>query len=335
MTGTGARTGTRAGAEAGSEARTSGEPSGRGEAEWYQQPLGPEVGIGTGVGIGIGLDAEADADDPDPTPPPLTPDQAFDALYAYCAPTLVQQTYLLTGRRHLAREAVERAFQLAWHRWPEVAVDRDPAGWVRAAAHEYALSPWHRLRPRARRHHEPQPADPTGRALLTALLELPPPYRRTLVLYDGVGLDLPDTAAETEASTPAAAGRLLYARATVTERLPKPVAPDDLNRLLAALPSDIRPGPTRPPALRARADLRARRWIHAAIAFTTVLLTTTALTLHTAPDHYEPPVPPGTPVHGVPPKAAPGPLSQSEQKLRAKLRSATAAGPERLHPEPH
>ncbi|MFE7838621.1 RNA polymerase sigma factor [Streptomyces sp. NPDC057474] len=309
--GEGAGTGTGAGAEA------SGEPSVRSGTEWYQQPLGADDG----------------ADDPDLAPPPLTPGQAFDALYAYCAPTLVQQTYLLTGRRLLAREAVERAFQLAWHHWPEVAVDRDPAGWVRAAAHEYALSPWHRLRPRPRQRLEPQPTDPTGRALLTSLLELPPPYRRTLLLYDGVGLDLPDTAAETEASTPAAAGRLLYARAAVTARLPEPVAPDDLNRLLVRLPSDIHPGPTRPLALRARADLRARRWIHAAIAFTTLLLTTTALTLHTAPDHYEPPIPPGAPVHGIPPKAAPGPLSQPQQKLRAKLRSETATGPERLHPE--
>ncbi|WP_371577550.1 RNA polymerase sigma factor [Streptomyces sp. NBC_01314] len=306
-------------ARTGAGAKTSGAPSARSGTEWYQQPL----------------DADADAAGPDPTPPPLTPGQAFDTLYAYCAPALVQQAYLLTGRRRLAREAVEHAFQLAWHRWPEVAADRDPAGWVRAAAHEYALSPWHRLRPLPRRHHERQPADPTGRALLTALLELPPPYRRTLLLYDGVGLNLPDTAAETESSTPAAAGRLLYARAIVTERLPEPVAADDLRRLLAALPSDIRPGPTKPPALRARADLRARRWIHAAIAFIALLLTTTALTLHTAPDHYEPPIPAGSPIHGIPPRAAPGPLSQPQQKLRAKLRSETAAGPERLHPEAH
>ncbi|MEH0635904.1 RNA polymerase sigma factor [Streptomyces bottropensis] len=301
-----------------------GDPDGRRDGgEWYRQPLRPDDA------------ARADADLSDPAPPPLTPGQAFDALYAYCAPALVQQTYLLTGQQRLAREAVERAFQLAWHRWPEVAVDRDPAGWVRAAAHEYALSPWHRLRPRPRRHLEPQPADPTDRALLSALLELPPPYRRTLLLYDGVGLDLPDTAAETESSTPAAAGRLLHARTRVTERLPEPVAADDLGRLLAALPRDVRPGPARPPALRARADLRARRWIHAAIAFTTLLLTTTALTLYTAPDHYEAPVPPGVPIHGVPPRAAPGPLSPPQQKLRAKLRAETAVGPERLHPEAH
>ena len=62
---------------------------------------------------------------------PLTPAQAFDALYAFCAPALVRQTYLLTGRRELARESVERAFQLAWQRWPEVARDPDPkAGYL-------------------------------------------------------------------------------------------------------------------------------------------------------------------------------------------------------------
>ncbi|WP_338896470.1 RNA polymerase subunit sigma-70 [Streptomyces sp. TG1A-60] len=294
------------------------EPSTPSETEWDEQPLC----------------ADDDTDEPDPAPSPLTPGQAFDALYAYCAPTLVQQTYLLTGRRQCARDAVEGAFQLAWQRWPEVAVDRDPAGWVRAAAHEYALSPWHRLRPRVlRRHHEPQPSDPVGRALLSALLELPPPYRRTLLLYDGVGLDLPDTAAETEASTPATAGRLLHARATVAARLPEPVAPGDLSRLLASLPAGIHPGPVEPAALRARADQHARRWTHAVIAFTTLLLTTTALTLHTAPDHYESPVPRGTPIRGIPPKPAPGPLSASQQALRAKLRSEAAAGPERLHPE--
>ncbi|MEU0142854.1 helix-turn-helix domain-containing protein, partial [Streptomyces albidoflavus] len=81
-----------------------------------------------------------------PGPTGASPREAFDALYASCAGVLVRQAYLLTGRHTVAVESVERAFQLAWARWPEVAVDRDPAGWVRAAAHEYALSPWHRMR---------------------------------------------------------------------------------------------------------------------------------------------------------------------------------------------
>lgn len=149
---------------------------------------------------------------------PDAPAEAFDALYESCAADLFRQTFLLTGRRNLSQESVARAFALAWERWPEVAVDRDPASWVRAAAYEYAMSPWHRLR-RTHRQLDPPPAEPGARALLDALLDLPPSYRRTLLLYDGVGLDLPETAAETEASTPAAASRLMNARAAVAEQL--------------------------------------------------------------------------------------------------------------------
>jgi DNA-directed RNA polymerase specialized sigma24 family protein len=319
--------------EAGSASEAGCDVGSAGEVEWYQEPLS--------------TDAEAAAD-PTLAPPPLTPAQAFDALYSYCAPTLVQQTYLLTGSLRQARDAVERAFQQAWQRWPEVAVDRDPAGWVRAVAHDCALSPWHQVRHRLPvpfRGPEPGPApaatptsataptDPTGRALLAELQKLRPPYRRALVLYDGVGLDLPETAAETEASTPATAGRVQYARAVVTACLPEPATPEDLHRLLTGLAADVRPRPTRPIVLRTRADLRARRWIHAAVVFASMLLTATALTLRTAPDHYEPPIPPGTPVSGVPPQAVPGPLSGKQLKLRSKLRAATTAGPERLHPE--
>nr|WP_063758843.1 sigma factor-like helix-turn-helix DNA-binding protein [Streptomyces sp. NRRL S-340] len=166
---------------------------------------------------------------------PLTPAQAFDALYAFCAPALVRQAYLLTGRRERAREAVERAFQLAWQRWPEVAHDRDPAGWVRATAYDCALSPWHRCLPR-NRVPDPPP-DPADRALQHSLLRLPPSYRRTLVLYDGVGLDLPETAAETEASTPAAANRLMHAREAVAACLPELADPAELHRRLVRLGS--------------------------------------------------------------------------------------------------
>jgi DNA-directed RNA polymerase specialized sigma24 family protein len=269
---------------------------------------------------------------PDPSPTTaLTPAQAFDALYAFCAPALVRQTYLLTGRRELARESVERAFQLAWQRWPEVAVDRDPAGWVRATAYEYALSPWHRFRPRFR-HPDPPPADADRRALLEVLLKLPPPYRRALLLYDGVRLDLPETAAEAEASTPATAGRLLHAREAVTAPLPELADPDVLHRRLAELATTERLRPARPSAVRTDGERRARFWARAAIAFTVALIGTTVLTLLTAPTHYEAPVPPGARIEGVPPLAAPGALSARQVQLRAKLRQEAVPGPDRLVP---
>ncbi|MFF7792066.1 sigma factor-like helix-turn-helix DNA-binding protein [Streptomyces sp. NPDC007991] len=263
----------------------------------------------------------------------LTPDQAFDALYAFCAPALVRQTYLLTGRRELARESVERAFHIAWQRWPEVARDRDPAGWVRAVAYDCALSPWHRLRPRYR-HPEPPPPDALDRALLDTLLKLPPSYRRTLLLYDGVGLGLPETAAETEASSRAAANRLMHAREAVAERLPELADPEMLHWRLVELASIERLRAAKPLDVRRAAERRARLWTRAAIAFTVALIGATALTARTAPTHYEPPVPQGETVQGVPPPVAPGPLSESERELRAKLRKEAQRGPVRLTPQP-
>lgn len=261
----------------------------------------------------------------------LTPHQAFDLLYEYCAPALVRQAYLLTGRRALARESVERAFQLAWQRWPEVAVDRDPAGWVRAAVHDCALSPWNRFRPRYGRR-EP-PADTSDRALMNALLKLPPVNRRTLLLYDGIGLGLAEIAAETEASTPAAANRLLRAREAVGARVPEVAVPGVLHRRLAEVASAEPLRAARPPWVRACGERRVRRCTRAAIAFTTAIIGATALTLYEAPDHYESPVAEGRVIQDLPSQAAQGPLSDAERHLRDRLRSKLAGGPGRLVPE--
>lgn len=281
-----------------------------------------------------GTEAEADLEPALPAPAPaLTPGQAFDALYAYAAPALVRQTYLLTGRRELARESVERAFQLAWQRWPEVAVDRDPAGWVRAAAYEYATSPWHRLRLR-HRTPEPPPAALDDRRLLSVLLGLPPAYRRTVLLHDGLGIGLPETAAETEASTPAAVGRLLHAREVVAARVPELADPQELRLRLTELGSkELLRTAAKPVVVRSGSERRARRWTRAAIAFTVLLIGSTAFTLRTAPDHYEAPQAPAATISGVPPRSGSGPLSEEEQELRAKLRATFQSGPERLRPE--
>lgn len=266
------------------------------------------------------------------TAPALTPEEAFDALYAYAAPGLVHQAYLLTGRRELSREAVEHAFRQAWERWPEVAVDADPVGWVRAAAHEYALSPWHRLR-RAHKHPDAPPTDARRQALLAALLELPPPYRRTVLLYDGLGLDLPDTAAETEASTPAAANRLLHARAVIADRVPELAEPEALQERLGTLVAEA-PTATLPAAraVRTGGERRIRRWTRAVIGMTAVLIGVTAVTAATAPTRYIPVNAPGQSVGGVPLRGGPQQLDPEDVELRDMLRSRPHPGPERLVP---
>ncbi|MFF8838543.1 helix-turn-helix domain-containing protein [Streptomyces sp. NPDC015130] len=264
--------------------------------------------------------------------PGLTPEEAFDALYAYAAPGLVHQTYLLTGRRRLSREAVEYAFHHAWDHWPEVAVDPDPAGWVRAAAHEYALSPWHRFR-RAHKHPDSPPAEAGRRALLGALLDLPPAHRRTVLLYDGLGLDLPETAAETEASTPAAANRLLHARTVLGRRIPELAEPEDLHRRLSGLVAEA-PAATLPAAraIRSGSERRSRTWTRAVLGVTAVLIGLTGFTAATAPTRYVPVNAPGETVNGVPVRGGPQKLRPEDLDLRDKLRSEPNPGPERLIP---
>ncbi|MFI9648507.1 RNA polymerase sigma factor [Streptomyces sp. NPDC052040] len=265
--------------------------------------------------------------------PAMTPQQAFDALYESCVAALVRQTYLLTGRRQLARASVERAFQEAWEHWPEVAGDPDPGGWVRAAAHERALSPWHRFRP-GHRQAEPLPEEPSDRALLHALLALPPRHRRTLLLHDGVGLGLAETAAETQASTPATAGRLLHAREALAELVPAQAAPEVLGRRLSELASAQPLRAARPPRVRDGSERRVRRWTTASLACTTAVVAATALTLHIAQDHYEPPVARGTAIRDLPPPGAAGPLSEEQLRTRALLASQALRGPNRLAPDP-
>ncbi|MFE7599624.1 helix-turn-helix domain-containing protein [Streptomyces sp. NPDC057494] len=275
--------------------------------------------------------AEAPAE-PAPAGPSLTPEEAFDALYAYAAPGLVHQTFLLTGRRGLSRESVERAFHHAWEHWPEVAVDADPVGWVRAAAYEYALSPWHRLR-RAHKHPDAPPAEANRRTLLGALLELPAPYRRTVLLYDGLGLDLPETAAETEASTPAAANRLLHARTVLGQRIPELAEPDALHRRLSTLVAEA-PAAALPAAraIRSGSEHRARTWTRAVLAVTAALIVVTGFTVATAPTRYIPVNAPGETVNGVPVRGGPQKLGPEDLELRDKLRSEPNPGPERLIP---
>ncbi|MEV6572653.1 helix-turn-helix domain-containing protein [Streptomyces sp. NPDC051577] len=285
---------------------------------------------------------QTDRKDPaaEATPVPggaLTPAQAFDALYAYAAPALARQTYLLTGRRALSVGAVERAFQNAWERWPEVATDPDPVGWVRAAAYEHALSPWQRLR-RAHRNPDQAPVEPADRILMDAMLALPGTHRRTVLLYDGVGLDLPDTAAETEASTPTAGIRLLHAHADLADRIPElaAVPPERhsalLRERLGAVRPPVRLEPRAPSLVRLSCERRARLWSRAAVGLTAVIAVATAYTLTTAPTRYEPPISPGASVSGVPPHSGPQALTERSKELHDTLRFHPAARPDRLAP---
>ncbi|WP_207957851.1 RNA polymerase sigma factor [Streptomyces sp. YIM 98790] len=218
----------------------------------------------------------------------LAPLYAFEQLYESQAEPLARQAFLLCGDRKRAEHAVAHAFRLAWERWPEVATDPDPPGWVRAAAYEYALSPWHRLRPRPRRPRA-LPAEPGDRTLLNAVLELPPSYRRCLVLHEGLGMSVADTAAEVEATTQAAAGRIAHARQHLTDRVPEltrapaaergRVLAESLDRIAGAQP--LRP--LSPRMARLHSERVTGRLLYACAGLFALLSTLLVLTALTGP----------------------------------------------------
>ncbi|MFF7156632.1 hypothetical protein [Streptomyces sp. NPDC008139] len=252
-------------------------------------PAREPVGLGRLAVVAVPVVAQAP-----PVLPGPSPEAAFDALYAHCADPLVRQVLVLTGNPRLADDAVARAFDQAWQRWPEVARDADPVGWLRANAYAYALAPWQRWVP-AHRREPAAPAAPVP--LRAALLRLPPEHRRALLLYDGLGLDLPGTAAETESSTPITAARITHARAALTTALPelsedgRPLSVE-LGALLADEQDDAEPARTRKPAaVRDASERGVRRRTVAAFALTALIVTATVVTMAVAPDHSRP-VPP-------------------------------------------
>lgn len=204
---------------------------------------------------------------------PTTAAGAFDLLHERNASSLTRQAFLLCGHRGLARRAVNHAFRLAWQRWPDVAVDPDPAGWVRAATYQYALAPWRhfRLLCLVRHARAMRNVPPRDRTLLDALLRLPLSYRAALVLCDGLGLSIADTAAEVEAGSSATEGRLRHARAALAERVPelRDAAPEELPALTALLVRQLAaPLPASLPSARlVRRRSTGRSWGTTAAAF--------------------------------------------------------------------
>ncbi|MFE6776065.1 hypothetical protein ACFVBJ_08135, partial [Streptomyces sp. NPDC057676] len=156
------------------------------------------------------------------------------------------------------------------------------------------------------------PSDP---ALLAALLSLPRSYRRALLLYDGVGLDLPETAAEVEASTPATAGRLVHARQALVARLPElrrvprdrlgAVLHQRLGALAVTQPVELRTAEL----VRGGSERTTRLLVRGGVGLTALIAAATAFTLATASAPEAPATGPPRPAATTQGPASPRPAS--------------------------
>ncbi|WP_234010910.1 hypothetical protein [Streptomyces sp. SPB78] len=148
-----------------------------------------------------------------------------------------------------------------------------------------------------------------------------------------MGLDLPETAAEVEASTRAAAHRLLHARESLTAALPELAArPEQLTVRLRAFLAEGevpgRPAPLSPETALADVRLSGRARTGAALTVAGLLAASTLYAVATTDS--SPPPPPATEVDGTL-TPAPGPPHPATTRDRPPA-EGPGTGPGRLVP---
>jgi len=124
---------------------------------------------------------------------------AFDAFYSASWGRLFGQAYLLSGDRETAQDLTQEALMRTWRHWDRVAAYEDPEGWSRRVLHNLCIETWRKGRIRASYRAE-LPSTPDfpvhHHELAQAMRALPPDQARALLLHDGLGMTVPETAAE-------------------------------------------------------------------------------------------------------------------------------------------
>lgn len=132
---------------------------------------------------------------------------------------LVAQLYAITLNADQAHSVVQDAYSRAWRNWAVIGRSADPTGWVRRVAVRTTMRSWRHVLARfglARKSPPvPEGLDERTTALLTALRELPPPERRSVVLFHMAGLSTGEIAAVEQVSPTTVSTRLDRARRVV------------------------------------------------------------------------------------------------------------------------
>lgn len=128
----------------------------------------------------------------------------FDAFYTDSWGRLFAQAYVLTGDREAAKDLTQEALLRAWRRWDRIAGYDDPEGWTRRVLHNLCIESWRRATARLAVVHLATPTESPDipvhhHELAEAMRSLPGRQARALLLHDGLGLTVPETAAELDA----------------------------------------------------------------------------------------------------------------------------------------
>lgn len=125
---------------------------------------------------------------------------AFDAFYSASWGRLFSQAYVLTGDRETAQDLTQEALLRAWRRWDRITGYEDPEGWTRRVLHNLCIESWRRSRTRSAHRAVEAPTTPDipvhHHQLAQAMRDLPGEQARALLLHDGLGMTVRETADE-------------------------------------------------------------------------------------------------------------------------------------------
>ena len=135
-------------------------------------------------------------------------EEAYDAFFKASWGRLQGQAFVLTGSMDQAQDLTQEAMLRAWAHWDRISTFESAEGWTRRVLHNLCIGSWRQAQVRKISGQRPQsstgPGEPstTGAmaedhmVLAGALRQLPGDQARALLLHDGLGLTVADTARE-------------------------------------------------------------------------------------------------------------------------------------------
>jgi RNA polymerase sigma-70 factor (ECF subfamily) len=127
-------------------------------------------------------------------------EKAYDTFFHASWSRLQGQAYVLTGSREQAQDLTQEALVRAWTHWDRIAGYENPEAWTRRVLHNLCIQSWRSSHLRRSVELLPQATTddvPEDHVLLAeAMRRLPGPQARALLLHDGLGMTVTETARE-------------------------------------------------------------------------------------------------------------------------------------------
>jgi RNA polymerase sigma-70 factor (ECF subfamily) len=153
-------------------------------------------------------------------------EKAYDAFFLNSWARLQAQAYVLTGSVEQAQDLTQEALLRAWTHWDRISGFENPEAWTRRVLHNLCVASWRRSQ--VRRSIGPLPVAPTVDrpedhvSLAQAMRRLPGPQARALLLHDGLGMTVTETAQELDVPEGTVKSWLSRSRKIVAAELNRP-----------------------------------------------------------------------------------------------------------------